>query len=163
MACTPTRCVLLLRVLRMTRVDFLCAAGGLQEIGYLTSTADELFETILALEGAGGGKSGGASSFDTVVRAVLNDVLERCVVLLRGFCAWTHEIVVARRRLPEEFVMIDMFARAAPLLETKTAPFVLVALQELGRMNGLLFEIRRSLLELRKVYCPAQCSRCRHG
>jgi hypothetical protein len=47
--------------------------------------------------------------------------------------------------------MIDMFARAAPLLETKTAPFVLVALQELGRMNGLLFEIRRSLLELRKV------------
>ncbi len=55
-----------------------------QEIGYLTSTADELFETILALEGAGGGKGGGASSFDTLVRTVLNDLLERYVCRAAG-------------------------------------------------------------------------------
>ena len=46
-------------------------------------------------------------------------------------------------KLPETFNMTELFARA----EDKT-PYVLVALQECERMNGLTSEIRRSLKEL---------------
>ncbi len=46
-------------------------------------------------------------------------------------------------KLPEAFNLTELFARA----EDKT-PFVLVALQECERMNGLTREIRRSLKEL---------------
>ena len=43
-------------------------------------------------------------------------------------------------KLPEEFPLIELYQRA----EEKT-PYVVVALQEAERMNGLLNEIRRSL------------------
>ena len=46
-------------------------------------------------------------------------------------------------KLPETFNMTELFAHA----EDKT-PYVLVALQECERMNGLTSEIRRSLKEL---------------
>jgi len=46
--------------------------------------------------------------------------------------------------------MLDLEARAAPLLRGPTAPFVLVCLQECESMNALLAELRRSLVELRK-------------
>jgi dynein heavy chain len=116
------------------------------EIGYLTTFADDLLKTIVSLSGGGGGSSKAAAG--TGVRATLNDLLER---------------------LPENFSAIDLEMRAAPLLTQKTAPFVLVALQECTRMNELLDEVcyttllmapillttsisqvRRSLVELRK-------------
>ena len=53
-------------------------------------------------------------------------------------------------RLPENFVMIDIEMRAEPLLKEATSPYVLVAMQECGRMNVLLDKIRFSLIELRK-------------
>jgi dynein heavy chain len=54
------------------------------EIGYLTTFAEDLFQTILILGGTGGaGDSGG----DGGVRAVMEDLLERC---------------------PEDFQMIDI-------------------------------------------------------
>jgi dynein heavy chain, axonemal len=56
------------------------------EIGYLTTFAEDLFQTILMLGGSGGGAGGAASSG---VRATLEDLLERC---------------------PEDFVMIDVKA-----------------------------------------------------
>ena len=46
-------------------------------------------------------------------------------------------------KLPEEFNMMELFARA----EEKT-PYVLVALQECERMNGLTREMKRSLREV---------------
>ncbi len=46
-------------------------------------------------------------------------------------------------KLPEAFNLTELFARA----EEKT-PYVVVALQECERMNGLTREIRRSLKEL---------------
>ena len=46
-------------------------------------------------------------------------------------------------KLPEEFNMMELFARA----EEKT-PYVLVALQECERMNGLTREMKRSLKEV---------------
>lgn len=115
------------------------------EIGYLTATGDELLKTILSMSpllaaapaapAAGGGgaskeaaptPSGGPGSG---VRPVLEGLLER---------------------LPSEFVMIELELQAAPLLKGPTAPFVLVCLQECESMNGLLQEVRRSLVELRK-------------
>ena len=100
------------------------------EIGYLTSTADFLFQTILILEGAAsGGGSGGAAGVGGGVRDTLEDLLAR---------------------LPENFVMIDIEMRAEPLLKEATSPYVLVAMQECGRMNVLLDKIRFSLIELRK-------------
>jgi len=98
------------------------------EIGYLTSTCNDLFQTIIALEGGSGGGAG--LSGDDAVRATITDIL---------------------KRLPENFVMIDIHMMAEPLLKVpERSPFVLVAMQECGRMNTLLSMIRFSLIELEK-------------
>jgi dynein heavy chain len=97
------------------------------EIGYLTAFADDLFGTILSLGGGGGGGAGGGGG--SAVRNTMNDLLER---------------------LPENFSEIDIEIRAQPLLMGPSGPYVIVAMQECARMNELLNEIRRSLLELRK-------------
>ena len=54
------------------------------------------------------------------------------------------------KTLPENFHMIEIMDLAQPLLEQEAGPFVVVALQECQRMNNLLSEIRRSLIELDK-------------
>lgn len=46
-------------------------------------------------------------------------------------------------KTPEKFVMLDLFAKA-----TERPPFVVVCLQECDRMNGLLSEIKITLIEL---------------
>lgn len=46
-------------------------------------------------------------------------------------------------KLPHKFIMLDLYAKA-----TARPPFVVVCLQECERMNGLLQEIRSSLIEL---------------
>jgi len=53
-------------------------------------------------------------------------------------------------RLPEQFDLLELNETAAPLLKGKDAPYIVVLLQELVRMNGLNAEIARSLEELRK-------------
>ena len=53
-------------------------------------------------------------------------------------------------RLPEEFELITLGLKAEPLMSGPTAPFVTVAMQECKRMNTLVGEIRRSLVELDK-------------
>jgi dynein heavy chain len=97
------------------------------EIGYLTAFQDDIFKAIISLGGgsSGGGGAGGGGG----VRGTLNDLLER---------------------LPENFSMFDIEARAQPLYSGPSAPYVIVAVQECERMNALLDEIRRSLVELRK-------------
>jgi dynein heavy chain, axonemal len=122
------------------------------EIGYLTATGDELLRSVLAMcpllaaapaaaaaaaptsSGGGGGGAAtppalAASSKDAGVRAILDSLLER---------------------LPPPFSLLELEARAAPLLGGPSSPFVLVCLQECESMNALLGEMCRSLGELRK-------------
>jgi dynein heavy chain, axonemal len=54
------------------------------------------------------------------------------------------------RTMPESFQMITIMDAAKPLLLLDSGPFVVVVLQECQRMNGLMNEIRRSLIELEK-------------
>ena len=97
------------------------------EIGYLTNWTISIFDCIMGL--GGGGDSGGGSGADAALKGVMTDLTKRC---------------------PENFEMIGMNDAAEPLLKGDSGPFVVVALQECQRMNNLLSEIRRSLMELDK-------------
>ena len=115
------------------------------EIGYLTNSAAALLGTVQSIAGAvaagagaesGGGAGGGSSAASTAastpaapVKQIMTDLLDR---------------------LPQDFVLAVLQEKAKPLLLSKNGPFVVVALQECARMNGLLGEIRRSLQELDK-------------
>ena len=90
-------------------------------IGNLLNSTTVLFDTIMTLQGAGGGGAGG-SKMETVVGRIVEDYLER---------------------LPEDFNMFEIRSRI-----TEKSPYVLVVLQEIEGMNVLLSEIRRSLIEL---------------
>ena len=96
------------------------------EIGYLTNWTATIFDTILQMGGGGAG-DGGAST------GKIKEVMEYFT-----------------KNLPENFQMIDMMELAEPLLQGESGPFVVVALQECQRMNELIQEIRRSLIELEK-------------
>jgi dynein heavy chain len=97
------------------------------EIGYLTEGTQECFNTILNIRG-GAGADGDAGA--SPVRAIMEDLTQR---------------------LPVNFVMVIIDQKAKPLLDQlDVGPFVVVALQECERMNVLLTEMRRSLLELDK-------------
>ncbi|XP_065549706.1 dynein axonemal heavy chain 17 [Lathamus discolor] len=93
------------------------------EIGFLTTTSDRLFRTVLEMQPNESDAGGGAgTSREEKVKSVLDEIIER---------------------LPEPFIMAELMAKA----EEKT-PYVVVAFQECERMNFLLHEIRRSLKEL---------------
>jgi len=96
------------------------------EIGYLTNWTSTIFDTILGLGGGGGAQQGaGASSVK-------------------------ESMEFLSKNLPENFQLVTIQETAQPLLDSPSAPFVVVALQECKRMNVLLSEIRRSLIELDK-------------
>ena len=97
------------------------------EIGYLTNSTEKLFFDILAM--GGGGDGGGGDDNSNAVREVMTSIQER---------------------LPEEFEMVTLSLRAKPLLEGPAGPYIVVALQECGRMNALLSEIRKSISDLDK-------------
>lgn len=90
------------------------------EIGYLTTTGEKLFSTILQC--SGGSSGGGGAGKDEKVKEIINNFLER---------------------LPEYYDMLEIAGKAK-----EKAPFVVVCLQECERMNGLLFTIKTSLEEL---------------
>jgi dynein heavy chain len=96
------------------------------EIGYLTNWTSSIFSTILSLGGGGGAASGGGNS---AIKESMDYFL---------------------KTLPEQFQMISIMEIAQPLLPLESGPFVVVALQECQRMNTLINEIRRSLIELDK-------------
>jgi dynein heavy chain len=97
------------------------------EIGYLTNSTEKLFFDILAM---GGGVDGGiGENSANVVRDVMTSIMDR---------------------LPEEFEMVSLTLKAKPLLEGPSGPYIVVALQECGRMNVLLSEIRTSISDLDK-------------
>ena len=106
------------------------------EIGYLTSTGDDMLHALLSMSPAlvvlimppGAAASSRPSG----------DGLSACIESLL-------------ERLPPTFDMLDLQARAdAGPLRGDNAPFVLVCLQECESMSVLLAEVRRSLEELRK-------------
>lgn len=55
----------------------------------------------------------------------------------------TSMILAILEKVPEQFIMIDLFVRA-----TERPPFIVVCLQECERMNTLLKEIKDSLTDL---------------
>jgi len=96
------------------------------EIAYLNSATTALVSTILRLKAgtkAGGGGGGGGTE----------EMIDALLV-----------------RLPQQFDLYESTEKAAPLLKGKDAPYLVVVLQELGRMNDLTAEIARSLEELKK-------------
>ena len=98
------------------------------EIGYLTNSADKLLFDILTISG-GGGSEGKAGKAHDAVQTVMRNLLDQ---------------------LPPEFELVSLNLKAKPLLSGPSGPYIVVALQECGRMNLLLCEIKRSLTDLDK-------------
>ncbi len=99
------------------------------EIGYLTSTAESILGTVLRL------RQGGAATVDNRGEngGGVGEVLDSL-----------------EQRLPGRFNLPSVQDKAKPLLTEPLAPYVVVATQEVVRMNSLVEEIARSLGELRK-------------
>ncbi|KAJ8957969.1 hypothetical protein NQ318_001970 [Aromia moschata] len=93
------------------------------EIGFLTTTADNLFRTVFEMQPRDVGSSGGATvTREDKVKQMVDEMVEK---------------------LPEEFNMTEIMGK----VEERT-PYVIVAFQECERMNYLSGEIKRSLKEL---------------
>ncbi|XP_022915026.2 dynein beta chain, ciliary isoform X1 [Onthophagus taurus] len=93
------------------------------EIGFLTTTADDLFKTVFEMQPRDAGASGGATvSREDKVKQMIDEMLEK---------------------LPEDFNMVEIMGK----VEERT-PYVIVAFQECERMNYLTSEIKRTLREL---------------
>ena len=98
------------------------------EIGYLTNSAESLLFNVLTM--SGGGESGASKdSTGDAARETMTNLQER---------------------LPSQFEMVSLTLKAKPLLEGPSGPYIVVALQECGRMNILLKEIEKSLSDLDK-------------
>ena len=98
------------------------------EIGYLSTTSDLLFTVIMQVEVGGGGGSGGGGNTGEL----------------------KNTIAKLTENLPERFNEVDIKLRAQDLLEGPEAPFVLVCMQEVKRMNYLTLLMLDSMEQLRK-------------
>ena len=92
------------------------------EVNFMTNQANALFSAVADMSPKGGGGEGGGQTREEKVKALLDDILEK---------------------LPEQFMMIEIYERIDDV-----TPYTGVFLQEIERMNSLLFEMRRSLIEL---------------
>jgi dynein heavy chain, axonemal len=95
------------------------------EIDFLTTTSENLFQTVLELQPrdiAANTSDEGGQTREEKIKAKLDEIVER---------------------LPEEFPVRELMAKA----EEKT-PYTVVALQECERMNMLTNEMKRTLKEL---------------
>merc|ERR1719198_399754 len=92
------------------------------EINFMTAQATSLFKAAAELAPRGGGGTGGMTMQEKVKR-ILDDIMER---------------------LPELFPLNELDERT----QDERTPYTSVFLQECERMNRLLFEMRRSLVEL---------------
>jgi dynein heavy chain, axonemal len=97
------------------------------EIGYLSTSSDQLFRVIMQVEKGGGGGGGGGNT--TELKKKIEQLTEN---------------------LPDRFNEVDVKLRAQPLLEEDEAPYVLVCLQEVKRMNYLTLVMLDSMEQLRK-------------
>ncbi|KAI5645013.1 dynein heavy chain and region d6 of dynein motor domain-containing protein [Phthorimaea operculella] len=93
------------------------------EIGFLTTTSENLFRTIFEMQPRDAQSSGAATvTREDKVKQMLDEIVEK---------------------LPEEFNMTEIMGK----VEERT-PYVIVAFQECERMNYLTGEMKRSLREL---------------
>merc|ERR1711871_446366 len=92
------------------------------EVNFMTSQASALFKAIGDMSPKGGGGEGGGQTMGEKVKQMLDDILEK---------------------LPEQFNMVELNERIE-----EVSPYTGVFLQEIERMNNLIFEMRRSLIEL---------------
>ena len=92
------------------------------EINFMTAQAQALFRAAAELAPRGGGGSGGMT-LEEKVKRILDDIMEK---------------------LPELFSLQELDERT----QDERTPYTSVFLQECERMNGLLFEMKRSLIEL---------------
>jgi dynein heavy chain len=92
------------------------------EINFMTQQAAQLFSDISNLSPKGGGGGEGGMTMSERVKLTLDDILER---------------------LPDLFPMLEIMERVE-----EVTPYTGVFLQECERMNALIFEVRRSLVEL---------------
>ncbi|GLH11964.1 Dynein heavy chain, cytoplasmic [Gryllus bimaculatus] len=93
------------------------------EIGFLTTTAENLFRTVFEMQPRDAGASGGATvTREDKVKQIVDEILEK---------------------LPDQFNMVEIMGK----VEERT-PYVIVAFQECERMNILTGEMKRSLKEL---------------
>ena len=92
------------------------------EINFMTAQANALFKAAAELAPRGGGGSGGMT-LEEKVKRILDDIMER---------------------LPDLFPLGELDERT----QDERTPYTSVFLQECERMNGLLFEMKRSLIEL---------------
>lgn len=122
------------------------------EIGFLTTTSENLFRTVFEMQPRDAGDSGG----QTVTREdkvhfkfitckhIVNKVHLLSHINIGVFGQKVKQILdEIVEKLPEEFNMIEIMAK----VEERT-PYVIVAFQECERMNGLTGELKRSLREL---------------
>jgi len=98
------------------------------EIGYLTSSTDKLFFNVIIMSGEGGAGGDDSAGGDIVKETMSN----------------------LRQRIPDEFEMVSLSMKAKPLLSGPAGPYIVVALQECGRMNSLLSEMKNTLDDLDK-------------
>jgi dynein heavy chain len=100
------------------------------EIGYLSTASNDLFLTIMVLEkGGGGGGGGGDEGGGNTVMSKIDSLLGR---------------------MPEVFNEVEIRLRAQDEMEKEHAPFVLVVLQEIRRMNRLMKFMNKTMSELKK-------------
>ncbi|CAG4954204.1 unnamed protein product [Colias eurytheme] len=93
------------------------------EIGFLTTTSENLFRTIFEMQPRDAQASGATTvTREDKVKQMLDEIMEK---------------------LPEEFNMVEIMGK----VEERT-PYVIVAFQECERMNNLTGEMKRSLREL---------------
>ncbi|XP_054276549.1 dynein beta chain, ciliary [Macrosteles quadrilineatus] len=93
------------------------------EIGFLTTTSENLFRTVFEMQPREAGASSGTTvTREDKVKQIVDEILEK---------------------LPEEFNMTEIMGK----VEERT-PYVIVAFQECQRMNHLTGEMKRSLREL---------------
>ncbi|XP_065078949.1 dynein beta chain, ciliary [Ochlerotatus camptorhynchus] len=93
------------------------------EIGFLTTTSENLFRTVFEMQPRDAGAGSGTTvTREDKVKQILDEIVEK---------------------LPEEFNMAEIMGK----VEERT-PYVVVAFQECERMNYLTGEMKRSLKEL---------------
>jgi dynein heavy chain len=97
------------------------------EVGFLTSKAEAIFETILRLEV--GASTEGTAGGGALVRDTLNDILKRC---------------------PAKFDLLDLGDRVKLMVSETDGPYCVVVSQECTRLNALLAYMVDTLEELQK-------------
>eukprot|EP00898_Chlorokybus_atmophyticus_P007698 jgi/Chlat1/792/Chrsp104S01257 len=126
------------------------------EIGFRLAQTESLFRSVITLQQAGGGAGGaGVQSLQDRAKTVLDDVIEKLPepFALEELAAAASSATGAEGGSQSQ-VAASGAAAGAPsaganeVVAEQRSPFAVVFLQEAERMNHLVYEIRRSLLEL---------------